>query len=203
MLLNEQQQKQLTDHIASWEEKTSVEFVVVIAKKSAVYRHTPVLIAALVALLSPLLLLSGPFWLSGFEILLVQWGVFLFLCAIGFIPFIHRLITPSRIKHERASHMAKVQFVANNLHHTQEATGLLIFISEFEHHIEIIADRALSSKVTDDYWQTLVAQLRSEIKRGHTSSGLIKIVDSLGVNFSEHFPASNRRNELPDNIVVL
>lgn len=203
MLINKQQQKQLTEHITHWEEKTSVEFIVVIAKQSATYRHTPALVATLIALVTPLALLNSPFWLSAFEMLLLQWIVFLLIAAIGFIPFIHRPITPKHLKHLRAGQMARVQFFSNNLHHTKNATGLLIFISQFEHYIEIIADHGLCQKVDTDYWPNLVTQLRSEIKRGNTSAGIIKVIDSLGVTFSEHFPPTHRDNELPNNIVLL
>jgi putative membrane protein len=202
-MINAQQQKQLTDHIAHWESKTDAEFIVVITKRADFYRHTPILIAALIALLTPFLLLLSPFWLNSYEILLAQWLIFILVTAIGFIPCIHRYITPRHLKNLRAQQLARVQFFENNLHHTRHASGVLIFISEFEQYIEILADRGINAEVQPAYWSDLIKQLHSEIKRGNTSAGLIKIIDHLGIILVEKFPSTNLPDELPNNIIML
>lgn len=203
MLINSVQQKQLSEQIAHWEIKTDAEIIAVIARKSDHYRHVPVLWAALVALLIPFALSYTHFWLSSGDILIAQWLTFLVCTLLGFLPPLHRLLTPKSLKKLRATRMAKVQFIENNLHHTRGATGVLIFISEFEHSVEILVDQGISQQVDADIWKTIVEQLAADIRRNETTAGLSKAIDSLGVLLSEKVPATHKNNELPNHIILL
>ena len=82
-----------------------------------------------VVLLIPLLLKLTPFWLESNDLLVAHWVTFILLASVFRIPAIMMRLVPKRVKHWRASSLARRQFLENNLHHTHGGTGLLIFVS--------------------------------------------------------------------------
>ena len=146
-LLTEQQAEQVAAAISEAERHTDGELVTVLTRKADDYLYIPTLWAALIALLSPGLIMLLPFWLDVAEVLMVQLGVFIVLAGVLRIPWIFRRIIPKSVKHWRASNMARRMFLENNLHHTAADTGLLIFVAETERYVEIIADRGISQRV--------------------------------------------------------
>jgi putative membrane protein len=119
-LLSEAQMQQVARAITEVERKTDAELVTVLAPRSDNYLYIPTLIAAVLALLSPLVLQWLPPWLSPGEILVLQWLVFVVLALLFRIPIILRWLIPPRVKSYRAEIMARRQFLENNLHHTQK-----------------------------------------------------------------------------------
>ena len=66
-------------------------------------------------------------------------------------------LIPKGVREWRASNMARRQFLERNLHHTDGDTGVLIFVSEAEHYVEILADRGISAQVDDGRWAEIIA----------------------------------------------
>ena len=94
-------------------------------------------------------------------------------------------------------------FLENNLHHTDDEMGLLIFVSEAEQYVEIIADRGISKHVADDQWQAIINQFTSRVKAKHTLQGFIECIEACGGLLKQHVPATSEKNELPNHLIVL
>lgn len=202
-LFTETELKQVADAIEKVEQHTDAELVTVLARQADNYLYIPTLWAAVIALLIPLLLKLTPFWLSGDELLMLQWFNFIALALLFRVPGIMMSLVPKSVKHWRASNLARRQFLENNLHHTKGETGVLIFIAEAEHYVEIIADRGISQHVSDEQWQGIVNDLVGSIKRKQTLAGMLGCIDACGEKLKQHAPATESKNELPNHLVVL
>jgi len=88
-----------------------------------------------------------------------------FVCALLFrwAP-IKRFLIPKRIRHQRAHRLAQEQFFQQNLHHTNERTGLLLFVSIAEHYVEIIADKGINDVVHAGVWDEVVTDFIEQVK---------------------------------------
>ncbi len=189
--------------IKSVEQHTDAELVAVLARRADDYRYIPTLWAALIALLVPGLIWLLGLWLETLEILLLQLATFIGLALLLRIPALMLRLIPRSVRHWRASNLARRQFLDNNLHHTAGESGVLIFIAEAEHFVEIIADRGIDRHVSPAHWQSLVDELTAAIKKGDTQQGLIRCIRACGELLAEHVPATREKNELPNHLVIL
>lgn len=202
-LLSTMELKALSDAIAEVEKQTDAELVTVLAPRADNYYYIPTLWAALLALLLPPLLGFTHLWLTANDLLLAQWLTFMVLALLFRIPAIMMRLVPKSVRYWRASNLARRQFLDNNLHHTRGETGLLIFVAEAEHYVEIIADRGISRHVNNDQWQQIIDRFVSSIQQGKTQQGFLDCIGSCGELLRQHVPATSEKNELPNHLVVL
>ncbi|WP_339669428.1 TPM domain-containing protein [Dasania marina] len=201
--LNEQQLAQISDAINQVEQQTDAELVTVLAKQADNYYYIPTLWAALLALLVPVLLRFTPLWLDGLDLLKAQWISFACAAIVFRIPAIKMLLVPKAVKQWRASSLARRQFLENNLHHTKGETGVLVFVSQAEHYVEIIADRGISLQVDNSQWQSIIDGFTEQVKTGNTQQGFISCIEQCGEILKQCAPASGEKNELPNHLVLL
>lgn len=203
MTITTDQQQEVAALIADIERHTDAEFVAVLARQSDDYRYIPLLWASFIALILPVPLLFLPFWLTTADLLLVQWASFSLLTLLFNIPALRIRLIPRPVRFWRASNMARRQFLENNLHHTAGATGVLLFVSEAERYVEILADRGINQMVDQAQWQTLVDDFIRAVKVGETHSGLLNCIQGCGALLKQHVPATHQKNELPNHLVLL
>ncbi len=203
MMLNVEQRKEISSAIAKVEKVTDAELVTVLAKRADNYYYISTLWAALIALLIPILIKLTPLWLTGDELLVLQWVNFILLALILRIPSIMMKLVPGRVRYWRASNLAHRQFLENNLHYTRNEMGVLIFVSEAEHYVEIIADRGISQHVSNEQWQEIIDVFTRDVKAGQIKEGFLKCISSCGELLKQYAPAIEEKNELPDHLIVL
>ena len=203
MLVTEAGQQKIRDAIANVERGTYAELVTVLAHRADNYPFVSVAWAAMLAMLTPAIVMLLPFWLEPFHILLVQAVVFS-LAALLFRwqPILMKLV-PKKLAIGNAQNLARRQFLQNNLHHTEGESGVLIFVAEAEHYVEIIADRGISRHVPDEKWQAIVDEFIVAVKTGRTEEGFLRCIQQCGALLQQHCPASENKNELPDRLVVV
>lgn len=189
--------------IKTVEQTTDAELVAVLARQADDYRYIPTLWAALLALLAPGGIWLSGWWLDTLEILLAQVSAFIVLAIVLRIPAIMYRLIPGTVRRWRAANLARRQFLENNLHHTKGESGVLIFIAEAEHYVEIIADRGIDQHVPQQQWQSIVDALTAAIRRGDTQQGLITCIEDCGKILAEHVPATGEKNELPNHLVLI
>lgn len=202
-LLTELEAEQVATAIAEVEKKTDAELVTVLAHQADEYHYVPTLWAAMVALLTPGIILLLQWWLDTFEVLVLQLTIFAVLALLLRVPPILRRIIPRYVRQWRASNLARRQFLENNLHHTEGETGLLIFVSEMERYVEIIADRGISKHVDDAEWQAIIDDFTLKVHEGKTLEGFLSTVERCGEILAEHVPATHERDELPNRMILL
>lgn len=202
-LLNREQQEQVARAISEAERNTDAELVCVLAPRADDYQYIPTLWAAGAALLVPGLAELAGLWWTPLEIWWLQLGVFMALALLLRWPPLLARIIPRRVRFWRAGNLARRQFLEQNLHHTEGGNGVLIFVSEAEHYVEIIADQGVASVVDNAQWAAIVGDFTRRVKAGQTLPGFIECIQSCGELLARHRPATQAKNELPNHLVVL
>ena len=202
-LLNKQQLDQLAASVSKVETVTDAELVTVLARASDDYRYIPTLWAAMIALLTSGLLSFSPLWLGWFELIIVQGCVFAALALIFRVPALRYRLVPVSVKKSRAEMMAKRMFLEQGLHHTKGETGILIFVSEAEHYVEILVDRGISERIDNQTWQGIVEDFTINVKAGKVLEGFESCIARVAEVVSEVVPATEEKNELPDRLVLI
>lgn len=158
------------------EARTSGEIYCVVADDSSDYFETPLAWAAGVALLGPALLLLvgvhpgvpdfGGGWTAAqvtaaagaaaretlMGAIVLQLVLFVATALVVSLGPVRRLLTPRGLKRERVRREAQAQFLGKNLHATRERTGVLIYVSLWEHMAELIADEGIAGQVEPQVW---------------------------------------------------
>lgn len=202
-LLSESDQRQVAEAITRIERETDAELVTVLAAQADSYTYIPLLWAGIIALVVPGAINYFPGWLSANVLLLVQWATFIVLSLIFRLPRVTTRLIPRRVRHWRASNLARYQFLEQNLHCTEGGTGMLIFVSEAERYVEILVDRGISSRLSNDTWQASVETFTRHVRQGETLKGFLECIESCGEQLKRHVPATHERNELPNRLIIL
>ncbi len=203
MLIDEAGAERIAARIAEIERETDAELVTVLARRSDDYVYIPALWAALVALTVPWILHWSALWLDTDELLVAQVAAFVVVFALYRLPPVLRRVIPATVRDWRASSLARRLFLEQGLHHTAGETGVLIFVSELEHYVEILADRGIDQHVGHERWQQIVDAFTARVKAGETTEGFLECVDACGALLVEHVPATREKNELPNHLVVI
>ncbi len=202
-LFSSEEERRVSDAITQAERKTSGEIVVVVAARSDTYLYVSPLIGALVSLLVPWLLIFFT-KLNVESIYLAQLALFLVLTGLLLPSAVRTAFVPQRIKRLHARRRAVEQFVAQNLHTTTGHTGVLIFVSVAERHVEILADAAIDTMVPQGTWKSIIDNLTAAFADGKPTDGLVAAIAAVGAHLARHFPPDTRNaNELPDHLIVL
>ena len=189
--------------IQAVEQTANAELVTVLARKADNYYYIPTLWAALMAMATPLVLIFSPFWLEPLDIFLAQSVVFVLFAGLGRIPAVTAKLIPRAIRFYRAQNLARRQFLEQNLHRTDKAMGVLIFVSEMEHFVEILADQGVSAHVDDSQWQTIVDEFTHHVSTGEVERGFLRAVEQCGALLQQVAPATSAKDELPNHLVLL
>jgi len=202
-LLDDNERARVAEAIDEVERGTDAELVTVLASSADDYTYIPLLWAGLIALVLPgaLVFFTGLIGAQG--LLLLQWTTFILLALIFRLPGVTMRLVPRAVRHWRASNLARRQFLEQNLHHTDDGTGMLIFVAEAERYVEIIVDRGISERLDNNTWATIVQTFTQQVKQGDTLDGFIQCVQACGQHLQSAVPATHERNELPNRLIVL
>ena len=124
-------------------------------------------------------------------------------CLAYYLPDFARLFVSESRASEMAQEQAFQEFYRHGLHKTEAQTGVLIFVSLFEHRVVVLADEGINAKVSEDQWQETDLAILGEIAKGSLKQGLSAGILSAAGVLEEHFPwVDGDRNEIPDRIIV-
>lgn len=202
-MLNAHEKRALADTIKDVESRTDAEVVTVLARQSDNYLYIPTLWAAFIALLIAPLMQFLPWWLEYQQAFTLQWVLFIALAVLFRWRPLTMWLIPQKVKFWRAANLARRQFLEHDLHSTKDRLGLLIFVSQAEHYVEILADRGLAEQITDESWQEIVENFIHEVKRGKTGEAFIHCVEKCGELLEEAAPVTVIKNELPNHLILL
>ena len=163
-LFSAEDERRISEAIASAERQTSGEIVVVVAAQSDGYHYVPPLVAGIVSLLVPWVLIYFT-ELDLVSIYLIQLAVFAVVTAALMPVPIRMALVPRAVQRLHAHRRAVEQFLVQNLHTTTGRTGVLLFVSVAERYAEIIADKGINAQVAPGTWKNIVDGLTAAIGR--------------------------------------
>ncbi|MBJ6135789.1 TPM domain-containing protein [Ochrobactrum sp. Q0168] len=208
-LIGAEDHARIAEAIRQAEAETSGEIYAVLARSSDDYFFAAGFVATCGILLASVIaaLLAHWYW---FDISLPMFGLAILAAFISamlvlwLLPSIRMLLVPRRIRYKRAHLNALQQFLARNVHITENRTGILLFVSMAEHYAEVIADAGIHARVEQDEWNAIVATLIHHASRSQMAEGFVMAIGQAGALLEKHFPAgTDNINELDDHLIEL
>ena len=208
-LIGAEDHARIAEAIRQAEGETSGEIYAVLARSSDDYFFAAGFVATCGILLASVIaaLLAHWYW---FDISLPMFGLAILAAFISamlvlwLLPSIRMLLVPRRIRYKRAHLNALQQFLARNVHITENRTGILLFVSMAEHYAEVIADAGIHARVEQDEWNAIVATLIHHASRSQMAEGFVMAIGQAGALLEKHFPAgTDNINELDDHLIEL
>lgn len=189
-LLSPEEIARLEAAVAVAERRTAGEIVPVIVPQSGRY---PVAVwrgAALAAVAAMALVLLVYTFYDGWGLgwLYAGSGVALAVLVAGTagglltaaVPALKRLLAGRALLDEQVHLRALQAFVEEEVFNTSGRTGILLFVSLFEHRIEVLGDAGINAKVEADEWVELVTHLREHVRQGRLADGLLEAFSRCG-----------------------
>lgn len=200
--ISHETEQKIQQAIVAMEQKTSSELVAVVTQKSGDYLYIALLITSLISLLVPFgVLLFAPNMeaKSIFEIQLLSFMLLLLLLQI---PNVLHFLLPKSVLTKAAKLKAYETFSILGLQKTSNYQSVMIFVSLYEHSIEIIADSAISAKIDNALWQSTIDAFVVNVKSGKFEEGYLQAISEIGVILTQHFPIETHdKNELTDHLI--
>jgi len=169
------------------ESKISGEIVPVFVEKSGFYAiatYRAALLGAAIVFLAivifdryfPSLAVYDPMLIFTF----VMAGGFIGALKAHFIGFVKRMML-SQIHLDQATRKrAEAAFLEEEVFNTRQRTGILIFISFFEHEVIVMADKGISKVVDQKEWDAIVKIIIEQIKKGKITDGIVAAITRCG-----------------------
>jgi putative membrane protein len=191
------------------EESTSGEIFCVLARASDSYFFPSAFFVTIAVLAVGLVLaiLLDHWWFTiglpefaALELL----GVLAALFVLRVFPSLRIHYVPHLVRRRRAHDNAVRQFLARNIHLTDERTGVLLFLSVEERYAEVIADSGINARVEQRDWDRIIDLLVSHAGKDRLADGFCEAVQEVGALLARHFPPrADDRNELDDHLVEI
>jgi uncharacterized membrane protein len=87
---------------------------------------------------------------------------------------------------------------------TEHNSGVLLYLLLADKDVEIVADRGISGKITQETWQVICRAMESAFREGRFEDGALAGINAVSELLAQHFPRRDAGpNELPDTPVVL
>ncbi|HEX6889299.1 MAG TPA: TPM domain-containing protein [Chryseolinea sp.] len=197
------------------EEKISGEIVPVIVERSGRYliaNYKGSLIGASLAFMAMIVL--DRYIISNASNTLFYDPVFIFFIVIlggvigalipNFSEAVRRLLLSQVYMDLTTRQRAENAFLEEEVFNTKQRTGIMIFISFFEHEVMVMADKGISKVVEQKQWDMIVADLVAEIRAGKIIEGLEAGIKRCGDLLLEKGfkKTDDDTNELSDDLRV-
>jgi putative membrane protein len=225
-MLNQADHDRISAAVARVEGATSGEILCVLSHQVSNYRETPLAWAAAAAMIVPalaaafgmhpwLLSQAGGDWVatnavsldSSIRVALTSYALMQLIIfgavavALSLATPLKLALTPGSLKRRRVRQAAMFQLRAAHL--LGSGSGVVvIFASEAERLVTVVADEAIHLKAGDAAWDLAVAAVLRGVKSGDAASGFVEAIDICGGYLAEHFPATGpAHNALSDRLV--
>ncbi len=179
--------------VAEAEQKTSGEIVPYFVEESDEYPSALWKGTALGALTGPLLA-EAIYFLGGFwGRLMPLWialpaaagGALGFLLA-AYVPAVKRWMAGDGLLDLRTRQRAEMAFLEEEVFHTRDRTGILLFLSVFEHRVVVIGDSGINRQVEQGQWDGVVQTVVAGIRAGKPGEALVSGIRQCGELLQRH-----------------
>ncbi|NDV20901.1 hypothetical protein GO013_15935 [Pseudodesulfovibrio sp. JC047] len=201
--LTQEEQDALVQCVKDVEKRTSGEIVPVIASSSYEYPRAELIggltFGIITAVCTALIFNQTDMWAFLAQLLAF---FFIFTRLLRAFPALKMPFISKDEMREEINEAAFTAFYANGLHRTRDLTGIIIYVSVFEHGVQILADKGINDIVDSHVWEDVVAEITTGIKAGRPGEALCQGVIRCGELVSTHFPIKpDDTDELPNLII--
>ncbi len=207
--LSEKDRQKIIQTVKEVEQLTAGEILPMVVSQSYTYPMADVIGGTVLALPTALIVnhfVGGWLWIGNQNMWLFL-GL-LTVCFILFhqvcrrIPLLKRLFISQREIDAEVEEAATTSFLREGLYKTRDGTGILIFISVFEHKVWVLGDEGINKKVPADQWDNIVHIITDGIKQKNQADAICRAVKEAGHILKKHFAIKpDDRNELRNLII--
>ena len=199
--LTEQQIELITQSVQDAEEHTSAEIVVVVQPRSGSYRDIDLYFATAISFIVMCYVVFNPWTVHDAHFLPLQFLIVLGLSCLFSCctTVVRRCLTSDVRQANQVRKAAAVWFMREGVSETKSRTGLLVYISQLERRVEVMADTGVIDSVDADQWSELINELQPHGRANDLAKGAADCVERIGKTLSGCLPiGADDVNELPD-----
>ncbi len=217
-IFSTEERDEIKKGIASAEAGTSGEIVPVVVSASGRYDRSEDIFGIIFALI-----IISIYW-SMFQLPIAsEWStassgnpVFWPVILIFIISFIIGATLASTIPVLRLPFIAKSEmqqeversaietFQRQRIRATKEGTGVLIYLSLFEHMVHVVGDDGINAKVEPGEWQSICDLIVKGMRENKPEPALLEAIKSTGLLLAKYFPiADDDQNELDNDLILI
>jgi putative membrane protein len=117
---------------------------------------------------------------------------------------VKRWLASRKYMDECCRQSAENAFLEEEIFNTRHRTGIMIFISFFEHEVIVMADKGISKVVDQREWDMIVGELINNIRSGKVVDGIVAGVNRCGEILLEKgfHKTADDINELRDDLRI-
>jgi putative membrane protein len=208
--LSDNERSRLNRLVADSEKRTNAQIVLAVIKRCDDYAELPWKVFSLGASIAGLFVVILDYlfysWISSTTVLysafiILTIGAVFALMAI-FIPGFARIFLSDNRAEVEVRQYAESLFLKRELFATSKRIGVLLLVSLFERRIIILPDKGLSSRLTGNAMQNIIACMTQPLIKNEISRALETGLDEIS-KVLEHSSQgiSDTENELPDQII--
>ena len=214
--LTEKEIASVESSIAEVEKRTCAELVPVIANVSGRYERAEGLFAfafSLIVFVSVWCMFQGISPAKGgwnLDSLTLNLPVMLVVLVLSYIvgailasrlPVLRLFLITKKEMCEEVERRAHESFQRFKTRNTINGTGVLIYISLYEHMVHVVGDDAINAKLSHDDWESFCNIILEGLKEGKPEQGLKNGILHCGELLAKYFPVqAGDENELPNKI---
>ena len=114
------------------------------------------------------------------------------------VPFVPRVEM-----REEVTRAAQACFYARGLRKAPGAAGVLIYVSYFEHMVEVIGDDQVAEKLGADDWQAICDALLTGLRQRQPAAGFVAALEKTGALLDGAFTRPDDGQRFADELVLL
>lgn len=215
-LFSEEERSAIKQSIIELEKNTSSEIIPVVTSSSGRYDRSEDIVGLFFSLLS----VSAAWCLfhhnetsaswSSFHfglttILLTMFFGFIFgVLLTHFFPVLNLPFITKKEMQDEVDQAAAAAFHKNKLRNTEGSTGILFYISLYEHQVRVLGDEAISAKLEQEDWQHICDAIIKGCKEKQYAEGIIEGINLSGKLLATHFPRKDGdKDELSNELIII
>lgn len=176
---NTQDLERIKSAVKTAEEKISGEIVPVFVERSGFYSIANYRGALTAAALTFIIIIFIDRYIPSISIvdplfifLIVVLAGLIGAMATSSLEFLKRWMLTQTHMDQATRKRAENAFLEEEVFNTRHRTGIMIFVSFFEHEVMVIADRGISKVVEQKEWDRMVQQIIEKIRMGKVTDGI-------------------------------
>lgn len=194
----------LWDAIATIEGESGVEVVVIIKPASADYNDAALMGGAILSFVVFSFFVFAPIVFGDYLIYTGTPVAFaLGVLLVSYVPSLKRLLSGTARRRRQVEIMARALFQKGGLHRTQDGVGVLVYVSELEQQVYLLADHGVMEAFPVEEWEALEASFRGVLRASDPPAVLLDTLAASGPVFARYIPVEpDDVNEIPDDLEV-
>jgi putative membrane protein len=194
----------ITAAVAEAETKTRVEIRLVLAHSSSHYGAFALIYPGLLALIAGGIASAIRPDLPAWMLFVGQALVFLVSVAALQYPPLRQALVPPAIKRKAAWRHARLHYAGIGLKHPHIRSAILVFCSEAERSVEILADDEISELLPSTVWLPVVHDFKARFAQGKVADAFVEAAGACAAILAPTFPpVAGQPNEIADDLVEL